>query len=69
MTTIINTPGETKDSGTGALLFFILALVALGILAVLYGLPMLRNTTPDQGTTINVPDTIKVDVGAGDTPQ
>ncbi|MBY0538300.1 hypothetical protein K2P47_02790 [Patescibacteria group bacterium] len=69
MTTIINTPGETKDSGTGALLFFILALVIVGILVAMYGLPMLRNTTPESGTTINVPDSIKVDVDTGESAQ
>jgi hypothetical protein len=67
MTTIINTPRETKDSGSGALLFIIFALVVGGILVVLYGLPMLRNTTPDQGTTINVPDSIKVEVDTGES--
>lgn len=62
MTTIINTPGTSKDSGSGALLFFIFALVAIGILVAMYGLPMLRNAPSDPGTTINVPDSIKVDV-------
>lgn len=67
MTTIINTPRETKDSGSGALLFIIFALVVGGILFAMYGLPMLRNATPDQGTTINVPDSIKVDVDTGES--
>ncbi len=62
MTTIINTPGQTKDSSAGAFLLFIFLLAAVGILVALYGLPMLRNTTNDPGTTINVPDSIKVDV-------
>lgn len=69
MTTIINTPGEPKDSGSSALLFIIFALVVGGILVVMYGLPMLRNAKPDQGTTINVPDSIKVDVNTGESAE
>lgn len=65
MTTIINSPGETKDSSTGALLFIIIALIVVGILVVQYGLPMLRTAPSATGTTINVPDSIKVDVDTG----
>lgn len=62
MTTVINTPGTSKDSGTGALMIFILALVVIGILVAMYGLPLLRTAPRDPGTTINVPDSINVDV-------
>lgn len=69
MTTIINSPGETKDSGVGASLVLMFALAAVVILGVMYGLPVLRNNTTDPGTTINVPDSIKVDVNTGEAAQ
>lgn len=67
MATIVNTPGEvreTEGTGTGVVIG-ILAVILLAILFLLFGLPYLRNNgAPAAGTDINVslPD---VNTGAG----
>lgn len=55
MATIVNTPAE-RDSGTGVVIG-VLAVVLLVLLALLFGLPYLRNRgvpATDTGTNINV---------------
>jgi hypothetical protein len=58
MATIVNTPGETREvdnSGTGVVIG-VLAVILLVLLALLFGLPYLRNrgVPADNGTNINV---------------
>jgi hypothetical protein len=57
MATIVNTPGEARDnSGTGVVIG-VLAVILLVLLALLFGLPYLRNRgvpATDTGTNINV---------------
>ncbi len=63
MATIINTPGTQSESGSGVgvVVGVILAIVVLALLAV-YGIPALRGTAPQNGTNIQVPDKIDVNV-------
>ena len=65
MTTIVNTPGNTTDSGSGAssMLTVLVVLVVLALL-VIFGLPILRRATAVP--QVNVPDQIDVNVN---TPQ
>jgi hypothetical protein len=73
MATIINTPGEVRESeGTGTgVVIGILAVILLAILFLLFGLPYLRNNgaPATSGTDINVslPDVNTGTNGTGGT--
>jgi len=54
MTTIINNPDRSSDTGAGVVIG-VVVIVLLGLF-LLFGLPRLR----DDGTKINVPDRINV---------
>lgn len=53
MTTVINTPGTTDDSGSNMVMILILILVIVGAVSIffIYGLPMMQNySNPTNGT-------------------
>lgn len=57
MTTVINTPGNTEDSGSNlvAVLILVIVIIAAAVLFFVYGLPMIQNNqNPDSTTNINV---------------
>lgn len=65
MATIVNTPGEVRESSGTGVVIGILAVILLAILFLLFGLPYLRNngapaTTGPAEVNVNLPD-----VGAG----
>ena len=61
MATIINNPDSGSGSSGGiGLIIGVVAVIAVIALFFLYGLPALRNS--GNGTTVNVPDRIQVDV-------
>jgi hypothetical protein len=60
MTTVVNTPAQSDSgNGTGAILVVAVILV-LGILFVMYALPMMRRGV--SSTQVNIPDKVQVDV-------
>lgn len=66
MTTVINNPGEGSNNngpGMGIILGVIIAIIFIALFFV-YGLPALRGTNQAQPSkpTINVPDTIDINV-------
>ncbi len=62
MATIVNNPGTSREgSGAGLVVGLIVAIVLVALL-VIYGLPFLRGTANNAGTTINVPDKVDVNV-------
>lgn len=68
MATIINNPDSGGDNSSGGMGMVIgaIVLVLILILFFVYGLPALRgNSGSDNGTQVNVPDQIDVNV---DTP-
>jgi len=60
MATVINNPSSDSSSGAGWGVAVVLAIVV--ILALLFGIPALRNSS---APAVNVPDTIDVNVGGG----
>lgn len=60
MATVINNP-DSGASGMVSLIVGVVLILALVAVFAIYGLPLLRNTS-NQGTTVNVPDKIQVDV-------
>lgn len=61
MATVINNPSsDSSSSGAGWGVAVVLAVVV--ILALLFGIPALRNAG---GTQVNVPDTVDVNLNAG----
>lgn len=60
MTTIINNPDSGDSSGGIGILIAAVIIIAIIALFFLYGLPALRND--NSGTTVNVPEKIRVDV-------
>ena len=57
MTTVINTPGNTEDSGSNlvAVLILVIVIIAAVVLFFIYGLPMIQNKqNPGSTTNINV---------------
>ncbi|MDQ3014792.1 MAG: hypothetical protein M3Q73_02940 [bacterium] len=64
MATIVNTPGEVRESSGTGVVIGILAVILLAILFLLFGLPYLRNNgapaTTGTDINVNLPD-----VGAG----
>ena len=56
MTTVINTPGNSDDSGSNliAVLILIVVIVGAGALFFMYGLPMIQNSQKPSTTNINV---------------
>lgn len=65
MTTVVNSPSPSGDSGTGFLIG-VLVLVGFGFLFLYYGLPAIKNMNPikvDVATpAIVLPSSIQVDV-------
>jgi hypothetical protein len=61
MATVINNPGQSESTGggTGIVVGAIVLLVVVALF-FMYGLPAMRNT--NQGSTVNVPDRVQVDV-------
>lgn len=72
MTTIINTPAPApapSDGGSGlaGILIGVAVVVIIGFLFFAYGLPAMRgsqdtNSGDNSGPTINVPDTVDVNI-------
>lgn len=61
MTTIVNTPPSSNDSGGNmGMIIGLIVLVVFGYLFFVYGLPAVRQMT--SGTQINVPSEIDVNV-------
>lgn len=74
MATIVNTtPAATNDSGSGSqFLIGAIVLLVVAFLFFYYGLPAMRNAAApaQQGTSIQVPDQIDVNVNGGQgTPE
>ena len=75
MATIINntspTPESGADNGSGGgsgMLIGAIVLVLILIIFFVYGLPAIRgNGGSNEGSTINVPDKVQVDVNSGDS--
>lgn len=72
MTTIVNSPApapvQPSGDNSGGMGFVLGIIILVAFLAILfiYGLPMIKNATKaTQGTTINVPDKIDVNVNQG----
>jgi len=66
MATIVNNPATTDTSASGAGLFFGIIVLVLVVAALFYwGVPMTRQNS---GPTINVPDTVDVNVNQPDNP-
>jgi hypothetical protein len=62
MATIVNTPGTTREgSGTGLIVGVLLAIVLIALFFI-YGLPAIRGTGSDAGTTVNIPENVDVNV-------
>lgn len=53
MTTVINNPGESSDSGAGLIISVVVVLVLI-VLFFVYALPAIRNKNTNPGTTIKV---------------
>lgn len=71
MATIINNPDSGSDKGSGVgMIVGAIVLVLVLTLFFIYGLPVIRNSsTKSNGSTINVPDKIDVNVDSGATGQ
>lgn len=56
MTTVINTPGNTEDSGSNliAVLLLVIVIIAAAVLFFVYGLPMIQNSQNPNGSTTNI---------------
>lgn len=52
MTTIVNSPTPTNDSGSSGFLIGVIAIIGFAILFIYFGIPALRNMGPVQ---LNVP--------------
>lgn len=62
MTTIVNTPPATNDSGgVMAMIFGLIVLAILGYLFFIYGMPAIRQFQ-SRGIQVNVPSDINVNV-------
>jgi hypothetical protein len=70
MTTVVNTPASSQESGSGV--GFLMGIILLFVFLFLiwyYGLPMLRGATQTQTSpTINVPEQVDVNVNGGTQP-
>lgn len=65
MTTIVNNPARQSDSGGYGFILGIIAIIAIVLVFVLYGVPALRRMGPAQitiPTEIKVPDNVDVNV-------
>ncbi len=62
MATIINNPPQDNSGGPLTLIVVLVVLIVLGYLGVVYGLPALKNVNFGGTPTINVPNTIDVNV-------
>lgn len=62
MTTVVNNPAPSNDSGNVmAMIILLVVLVVLGYLGYVYGLPALRQMQSG-GVQINIPNKIDVNV-------
>ena len=63
MTTIVNNPPSTNDSGGPlGMIIALIVLIVLAYLGYVYGLPALRQVQLGSGTQINIPSTIDVNI-------
>jgi len=64
MATIINNPSTSEGEGSGSavVLAILVGVLILGGLFVMYRLPAFQGENAGSGTTIEVPDTVQVDV-------
>jgi len=65
MTTVVNNPAPSNESGQYGFVLGIIAIVFFGILFIFYGLPALRSMGPAQitvPTEIKMPDKVEVNV-------
>ncbi len=71
MTTIINPGNGDSSSAVGTVLMVVVLLVVVALFFI-YGLPAIRNANNgggSEGPTINVPESIDVNVNGGAQPQ
>ena len=70
MTTIVNSPTPSSDSGSGGMIVGIFAIIVFGLIFVYFGLPAIRRLGQSQinlpAPQIAVPD--KIDVNVKQTP-
>jgi len=72
MTTVVNNPTPSGDSGGGGLIAGILALVVVLILLAYFGLPLFNRAARSVGTggtQINIPEQVDVNVNQGQPGQ
>ena len=66
MTTIVNSPNPSNDSGNGGLIIGIFVLIILGLVFFYFGIPALKNLGPVEvnipAPQINVPNQVDVNV-------
>jgi len=60
MATIVNNPPASNNSGGPMMIIVLVVLLVIGYLVYMYGLPAVRQM--QEGTQINVPSTIDVNV-------
>ena len=64
MATIINTPGERTDSGSGAgVILGVVLVVIIAVLLLLYGVPALRGVSNSAATPSDTSKTYNVNLG------
>jgi Na+-transporting NADH:ubiquinone oxidoreductase subunit NqrC len=54
MATIINNPGSNNQNSTLSIVVILLLVIGVIVLAVLYVIPALQNSTDEEGAEINV---------------
>ena len=65
MATVINNPDTSDRSGGLGVVLAVIVVIAVVIALLVYGLPALRNSNSQNGTTIQVPDKVDVNVNGG----
>jgi hypothetical protein len=66
MTTIVNSPSPSNNSGNGGLFLGIIILIVFGLVFFYYGIPALKNLRPVEinvpAPQINVPNEVDINV-------